>query len=474
MPPTQSGHHPPWPWAADECPPMKRPSPEKAAFSKRLKTEDAPKLQSSEAASPNDKVVSKSCKLAKKPEAGKMQQGKITEYFKAQMKCNGIKKDMCGNVVVKAQEKFVTLLEPNSKQINGLIKSQNLRKVDVKNVNPAVRKVVADVKARKLSPVTVPRKILPAPSKMPEKIGLANHVNTAIPNFAPTVTLTAVSFPPNLTYLHTKAPKPPDNIFVQQFAAIPDKISAIPIINRTCLLQPIQKLTAINNFNCMKLNGTVVPIVKLNTMPSRINGSANLLNTAALNVETAVPTVLSTKPMAKACTETLKPATVTAASAATPPKCQPQQQDSDSGISSSGMGKDLQICVTQPVSVEAQKSPILSQPKTIRFPAKQHLEKTEKETKRHSGDTIHCRWDNCHTHFDTSGALLEHLQVGVELVDTSIGSRSTKDRTYCREFLIGYYVMGQLSYDLSDVDVLTKNAETLFLFPQGKHFLFYL
>lgn len=352
--------------------------------------------------------------MAKKPDAGKMQQGKITEYFKAQMKCNGIKKDICGNVVVKAQEKFVTLLEPNSKQINGLIKSQNLRKVDVKNVNPAVRKVVQDVKARKLSPVTVPRKILPAPSKVPEKLGIANH--TAIPNFAPTVTLTAVSFPPNLTYLHTKAPKPPDNIFVQQFAAIPnDKISAIPIINRTCLLQPIQKLTTINNFNCVKFNGTVVPIVKLNAMPSKINGSANLLNTAALNVETAVPTVLSTKMS----TEPVKTTTVAAASVVTPPKCQ-QQQDSDSGISTSGMGKDLQVCVTQQITVESQKSPILSQPKTIRFPAKQQ-EKTEKETKRHLSDTIHCRWDNCHAHFDTSGALLEHLQVGVELVDTSMG-----------------------------------------------------
>lgn len=387
---------------------MKRPNTEKAAFSKRLKTEETKVMTATttEAASPNEnKVVnnSKTCKLAKKTtESAK--QGKITEYFKAQMKCNGIKKEICGNMVVKAQEKFVTLLEPNSKQINGLIKSQNLRKVDVKNVNPAVRKVVADVKARKLSPVTVPRKILPAPSKVPEKI-----VSPAIPNFAPTVTLTAVSFPPNVTYLHAKTPKPPENIFVQQFATIPDKINAIPIINRTCLLQPI------NNFSCVKLNGTVVPIVKLNTMPSRMGGSA----TNILNVETAVPTVLSTKPPVKASTDLVKP-TAMASTFSVPPPPVPvviQQQDSDSGISTS-TGKDLQVCVTQPVTVEAQKSPILSQPKTIRFPAKQQ-DKTEKETKRHSSDSMHCRWDNCHAHFDTSGALLEHLQVGVELGDVS-------------------------------------------------------
>lgn len=139
-------------------------------------------------------------------------------------------------------------------------------------------------KNRKVSHhVTVPRKILPAPSKLPEPMPLNNI------SFAPTVTLTAVGFSSNLTYLHTKTPKPPENIYVPQFATITnDKISTIPIINRTPCLnvihQPVQKITAINNFNCVKLNATVVPIVKLNTLPSR------------LSVETAVPTVLSAKP----------------------------------------------------------------------------------------------------------------------------------------------------------------------------------
>lgn len=67
--------------------------------------------------------------------------------------------------------------------------------------------------------------------------------------------------------------------------------------------------------------------------------------------------------------------------------------------------------MTEPVTVESQKSPILSQPKTIRFPAKQQ-DDSKKETRKHTTDSIHCRWDNCHAHFDTSGALLEHLQVG--------------------------------------------------------------
>lgn len=279
-----------------------------------------------------------------------MQQGKITEYFKAQMKCNGIKRDLCTDI-----KKSVDSV----KTINGIVKSPTTR-----SANPNVRKVAAETKCRKPSPVSVPRKILPAPSKVPEKI--VNHIAA---NFSPTVTLTAVSFPPNLTYLHTKAPKPPDNIFVQQFATITnDKINTIPIVNRTCLLQPIQKYTAINNFNCVKLNGTVVPIVKLNAMPSRLNGS-NIIS-SALSVETAVPTVLSTKPkvnepptiaaaaspvVAATPAAAATAASTTAAGAATTPKppfvaasvtpqkCSrtpeeqlPTQPDSDSGIS----GKD--------------------------------------------------------------------------------------------------------------------------------------
>lgn len=342
------------------------------------------------------------------------------------MKCNGIKREL------STDSKMLVDVKP----VNGITKSQNTR-----SSNPNIRKVAAESKCRKPSPVSVPRKILPAPSKTPEKI--VNH----LANFSPTVTLTAVSFPPNLTYLHTKAPKPPDNIFVQQFATITnDKINTIPIVNRTCLLQPIQKITAINNFNCVKLNGTVVPIVKLNAMPSRLNGS-NIIS-SALSVETAVPTVLSTKPKANEPPTIATPVVAVAAAATTttastpksqfvaasvtPQKCRaeeqlPSQPDSDSGIS----GKDhlevilslaliyfltikiFKVNVTEPVTVESQKSPILSQPKTIRFPAKQQ-EDTKKEPRKHTTDSIHCRWDNCHAHFDTSGALLEHLQVGDE------------------------------------------------------------
>lgn len=452
MPPTQSAHHSPWPWSTEDSPPpVKRPSQDKTAFPKRLKTDEGDVRKNSPACLSNlhnsnapsqpsvvhkscvdvtslsDKIVNnKSKSINKKPPDvnTKMQQGKITEYFKAQMKSNGLKKELSNITAVKTTQsdknntnKLVTLIEPN-KQINAMLKNQTLRKIEARNVNPAVRKVFQDVKARKLSPVTVPRKILPAPSKIAEKTIIPN----AMQSFAPTVTLTAVSFPPNLTYIHTKAPKPPDNIFVQQFATISNdklNVNGIPIVNRTCVLQPIPKLTAINNFNCVKLNGTVVPIVKLNTMPSRINGS-----NVAVSVETAVPTVLTTKPkiektptiIASSTTSVPSKQITTMQTSLSPSKSRtedqlPSQPDSDSGISTKDV---LEISVSQSVSVESQKSPILSQPKTIRFPAKQQ-DNSQKEHRAHSNDKIYCRWDNCHTHFDTSGALLEHLQVGDEL-----------------------------------------------------------
>lgn len=93
------------------------------------------------------------------------------------------------------------------------------------------------------------------------------------------------------------------------------------------------------------------------------------------------------------------------------------------------------MSVTETVIVESQKSPILSQPKTIRFPAKQQ-EDTKKEQRKHTTDSIHCRWDNCHAHFDTSGALLEHLQVGDDNMyahmDHLQGDRTVDDRNVVR------------------------------------------
>ncbi|KAJ8922581.1 hypothetical protein NQ315_007611 [Exocentrus adspersus] len=506
MPPTQTAHHPPWPWTAEEAPPPKRSLEEKTmtAFSKRFKsTEESKRKQSPPClnaspllipaktqpfvklaladTSPIDKLVNNNnCTVRKdKLDNPKMQQGKITEYFKSQVKSNGIKKDLINfvkqNDVKKlAANKCVSLVDQQT-QFNSL-KAQNIRK-DGKII-PTVSKKGAQSKAKKVTSVTVPRKILPAPSNISEKMTI-NEQLTNIAKFAPTVTLTALSFPPNYTYLQTKAPKPADSpIFVPQFATLANDKIPIPIINRTpCLnvIQPVQKLATINNFNCVKLNATVVPLMKVNALPSRIGGSPTLSGVAGLtgitsvsstsgiaigapnltlSVETAVPTVLSAKPklnqssitanVAATATTTnfetpkqpVTPNSVTSlvenvqsqcrteeryrteeCSTTTPElfrdeelsrahKTSPTPTDSDSGISNK---ECLEVSVSENAVIEQQKSPILSQPKTIRFPAKQHR-KDEGKSPQQSNDG-RCRWAECNSRFDTSGALLEHLQV---------------------------------------------------------------
>lgn len=292
------------------------------------------------------------------------------------------------------------------------------------NARKPAKKSPGDSKPRKLAQVTVHRKILPAPSKIPEKIPV-NNINP-MPNFPSAVAFTTVSFPHNLAYIHTKTPKPPDSIFIPQFTTLTaEKLNAIPLVNRPCInvLQPMPKIAALNNF--VKLNATVVPIVKLNALPPS-SPVSNGISPVALNVETASPTVLSAKP--KTATESaslgvFNAATVTGSllEPLQPNKCLEELSppDSDSGISSKD---NLEISVTQTSIVECQKSPILSQPKTIRFPAKkQHAE--VKDARNRQDDDADCRWAECQAKFDTSGALLEHLQVRPEHVRIKCNSQ---------------------------------------------------
>lgn len=114
----------------------------------------------------------------------------------------------------------------------------------------------------------------------------------------------------------------------------------------------------------------------------------------------------------------------------------PSPADSDSGVSSRG---SLEVCVDEPIAEPPKKSPILSQPKTIRsvacascfyinshffwpnrgarrFPAVQHQKTKDKSAESgkaspHVNGGGRCRWNECAAQFDTSGALLEHLQV---------------------------------------------------------------
>jgi len=183
MPPAQTAHHPPWLWTE---------SVKFATRNHNYKTAQAPP---------------------------KMQQGKITEYFKK----HSLRKDLA-----KSKPPGIGKIAIISQKLSC---SDNRR-----NATPKL------VKTRNVG--GAPRKILPAPSKMSQP----DHVTNNLYQFAPVIAA-PVAFPSNLTYLHAKTAKPPDNLFLPQFATL----------------------------NCVKLNAFV--------LPSRL-----------LSVDTALPTVLSARP----------------------------------------------------------------------------------------------------------------------------------------------------------------------------------
>lgn len=434
MPPNLTAHHPPWPWSGGDSPPLKRTTTQKTVSPKRLKTDPNPTLPAAE----HKRHPKKDSGPGHKP-----QQGKITEYFKTQMKTsNGAKKELAG-LLIKATnvnkeppdvQNYFTLLDGQKVILNGKctkIAPDLYNKYDV--LGP-VKKVVLDTKTRKISQlISVPRKILPGPK--PDKKPTT-----------PTVKLTTLRFQPDANNKCTV--KPLDNLFIDTASKltsnnnnnnINNKVSSAIVKrnnnNNTMIIPVLQKVIT----QVSKVNSTVVPIVKLNNMPSKLNGSNNNNNNnhsnnhnnnnnnvTSLSVDTAVPTVPSAKPKlsssssgesgSKALSIPEKPLQKLQLSPKVPiettqqKKCKMETSpDSDSGVSVRDL---LSVSVTVAAGeIEPQKSPILSQPKTIRFPAKQSMEQKEQRTE--ISDSGVCRWQECEAQFDTSGALLEHLQVSI-------------------------------------------------------------
>lgn len=446
MAPNLTAHHPPWPWTGggnngSPSPPLKRMSEEKTAnsnnnthstpSSKRLRTEPAistndvklsnktktlPQVKDSNCnnmpvaninTNNNPSIVTPKRQITKQrlsepclayTVGGKLiQQGKITEYFKAQMKPNSpsIKRDLLTTKSVVNSSSVTMDKNGVSKYFTLVDRPKDLyRKLDVRTVttttSSSVKKVMTE-KSKKLTQLTTIRKILPAPRNKPNSPSV--HKQTLANQ--PTVKLTNLRLPHNQT--QSKLAKSSETNSATSFS-----------------LQTNLNLT---------VSSTVVPIVKLNTLPSKLNGS-NSINRKSLSVETAIPTVPSAK-------------VKSAIAATTPTQKIPKEKtststslDSNSNSIYGSESSTMTICSTEissdasdsgvslltvsvaptPTEVESQKSPILSQPKTIRFPAKQ-IQSDLKDRRSDPSDSGPCRWSNCHAQFDTSGALLEHLQV---------------------------------------------------------------
>lgn len=228
MPPTQNVHHPPWPWTAEELsakdtPAMvvkqvaalkDTPSKQRQAI-KRKETSSSNSTQkclnnnlttsnrnaqtttaahAAHEPSPNKKpAIMNNVKLSNTsnnqqqatlngvanvtilpPSAAellvgmdpkavfpRLQQGKITEYFKSQYKSSTILKKELSNIMIK------TIANPNSKFAAS-------KKLDVipKKAIPRLHRQASMEKPIVKSPRTIPRKILPAPSKAESNNGI--------------------------------------------------------------------------------------------------------------------------------------------------------------------------------------------------------------------------------------------------------------------------------------------------------------
>lgn len=72
----------------------------------------------------------------------------------------------------------------------------------------------------------------------------------------------------------------------------------------------------------------------------------------------------------------------------------------------------LSVSVSSEEVVSSQKSPILKQPKTLRFPPRILTKPGSKRTSSTDTTTVTvCMWENCKREFDSDADLLEHLQV---------------------------------------------------------------
>lgn len=75
-------------------------------------------------------------------------------------------------------------------------------------------------------------------------------------------------------------------------------------------------------------------------------------------------------------------------------------------------GSDTSGALLQsPPPPDCAKSPILSQPKTIRFPAASGTQSRGSGVRKSDGRLVGvCYWDDCTERYDTSSKLLDHLQ----------------------------------------------------------------
>ncbi|XP_076276339.1 AE binding protein 2 jing isoform X2 [Lasioglossum baleicum] len=369
-PSSQIGTRPQWPWT----PPLAATA---CSTYKRLKGEpEAGAVPRSGAADPTFRGISKSS--ITKPNAGHHHhesQGKITEYFKTQIKPqqSKIKKssEAMSVLIAKSTSEF---RRPPTVQRNkgGLAKylgtvSPNGRGNASSNDWEVRTLTMSPPPTKKTPPVIVPRANGKMDKKLPKPVPslpISNDVLKNIPSCKiSSIRLTSsVEASPNSKTVSQQSTPTPATTTEATTLDFKGCILAKPHVNEN------------NNLT----NGCAAGILG----SLRSQGSQDLLSRLQVPEDTE--------------------AKVTQVVPADEDDVEEEEEDSRSSESRSSESRS---CESRSSESKPPLSPILSAPTTIRFPAREP-EKDRQQTT----DSGVCRWDKCEESFESSGELLEHLQ----------------------------------------------------------------
>ncbi|XP_044730517.1 probable serine/threonine-protein kinase nek3 isoform X2 [Chrysoperla carnea] len=493
------------------------------------------------------------------------QQGKITEYFKAQIKpptINTMKKDIMKSTTSTLKPKTTKRIQKNNAVSNNkieLVKNQTAgdlkkylgllsgnfngecdtpselyRKIDVRTLSlhqNHIQAVKMDTKLNgKVNPVvSLTRKILPKQTTTPASSSTTQKkTQPDVPNKngmkLATLRLQDVKTTlqkKNGVIKSTTTTLTTNSTTIMPTIVVPTNINtALPTVVTPKLVSTASTVSTLQCPPLVKLNGSFIPIVKLNPVPVKVNSNSNNCNSnnkaviqsstvvtetkvnnnlnnnnnlQCLRIETGCPTVVNPLLLKQKCSPNLNnlvSISVSETQATTfnnettahkqqllsSPKsivletiqqkkskalennntanelpCKTElnlsNHNNSNGVTPSSLLLDknislLQVSTTPSLlhnnnfqlssSIESQKSPILSQPKTIRFPPRKI--DTASEERRLDGK---CQWSECHAKFETSGALLEHLQIA------HVISQAAKENFVC--LWVGCKVHGRTS-----------------------------
>ncbi|XP_076640991.1 AE binding protein 2 jing isoform X2 [Halictus rubicundus] len=369
-PSSQIGTRPHWPWT----PPLAATA---CSTYKRLKGEpEAGAVPRSGAADPTFRGTSKSS--ITKPNAGHHHhdsQGKITEYFKTQIKSQQSK-------IKKSSETMSVLVAKSSSEFR--------RPPTVQRNKGGLAKYLGTV----------------SPTGRGNATGNDWEVRTLTMSPPPTKKTPLVIVPRTNGKMDKKLPKP---------------VPSLPISNdvlkniQSCKISSIRLTSAVEaspNPKTVSQQSTPTPATTTETTTldfkgcilakPHVNENNNLTNGCAAGILGSLRSQGGQDLLSRLQVPEDTEAKVTQVVPADEDDVEEEEEDSRSSESRSSESRS---CESRSSESKPPLSPILSAPTTIRFPAREP-EKDRQQTT----DSGVCRWDKCEDSFESSGELLEHLQ----------------------------------------------------------------